>query len=270
MFLDKPSARSIKEVLDDKTGSGIAEGLGAVAIVMILAVGLSTGVTTDMAAVQTIAVKAERQALVNSLVGDKREGATWGSAVAPSTETKTLKNGHDVAVTMWRDVTAVGTTLTAVTAISAGEDAADCTGPSDVAKTGCVYASRFHAGGLDDIEPHAIIRKDPSMASTAPIGTVDARVATTDAIPQGTAFASGSDTEATVWRYLVRAHSLEAGGEIRISQAGKSLAVIPLDTASSNYFGTFSAAINTPVTATITQGNVVVQTVYIYRAGGTS
>jgi hypothetical protein len=263
-------ARSIRQVLADKTGAGIAEGLGGLAILMILMATVSLGITTDMDAVQTIAVKAERQALVTSLVGNKTEGTTWGTTAAPSSKDMTLENGRIVKVTMWRQVTAVGTNLTAVTAISADSDAANCTGPSAVEKTGCIYATRFHAGDLNSIQPHVIISKHPTTAA-APVGTVDSRVSTTTAIPQGTTFASGTDPKATVWRYLVSAKSVEATGEITISQASTILAVIPLDGAAiNNYFGTFSAAINVPVTATVTQGNAVVQTVYIYRAGGTS
>lgn len=270
VLFNNPSIRSIRQVLADKTGSGIAEGLGAVALLMILTMTVALGVTTDMKAVQTIAVKAERQSLVASLVGDSREGAAWGTPAAPSTETMTLENGRDVAVTMWREDTAVGTRLTAVTAISAGASASDCTTPASVEKSGCIYASRFHAGDLDSLEPHAIIRKDPSTATTGSVGTVDARVSTSTSMPQGTTFASGSDASATVWRYLIATKSLEATGEIRISQAGKTLAVVPVDAVEGNYFGTLTATINVPVTATITQGNLVVKTVYIYRAGGTS
>lgn len=269
MFFDKPRARSIRQVLDDKSGAGLAEGLGGIALLMILTVSVSLGITTDMKAVQTIAVKAERQAMITDLVGNRNEGKTWGTPDAPSTETVTLENGHEVDVTMWRDATSVGASLTAVTAISADPDAADCTAPADVEKKGCIYATRFHAADLDGVEPHAIIRKDPSTASSGPVGTVDARVSTTSSIPQGITFATGSDAEATVWRYLFAANSVEASGEIRISQAGTSLAVIPLTSVSGNYFGTFSADINVPVTAIVTQGNVVVETVYIYRAGGT-
>lgn len=270
VFLDKPRRRSIKEVLEDRTGAGIAEGLGAVGIIMVLTMTISISVVTYMDTIQALAVKAERQALVSSLVGDKREGVLWGPSDAPSTETMPLESGRDVDVTMWRESSPVGVTLTAVTAISAGEDAADCTAPSDIEKRGCIYASRFHAGALDDIEPQAIIRMDPSTADTGPTGTVDSRVATGASIPQGTVFATGADTEATVWRYLVTAKALEGNGGIRFTQAGKTLATFPVDSGNSNYFGTFSATINVPVTATVTHGNVVVETVYVYRAGGTS
>ncbi|MCI4659537.1 hypothetical protein [Cryobacterium zhongshanensis] len=257
--------------MSDKTGTSIAEGLGGIAILMILTLSVTLGITTDMNAVQTLSVKAERQALVTSLVADKREGATWGTKAAPSTQTITLPNGRNVPVTLWRDVTPGGSTLTAVTAISAGPDAANCSGPSAVEKNGCIYAARFHAGDLGTIAPYAIISKDPSTAPAAPTGTVDSRVSTATAIPQGTVFATGTDAKATVWRYLINAQSIEPVGEMRITQGGVMLALIPVDSSSNgNYFGTFSAALNVPVTATITQGNVVVQTVYFYRAGGTS
>ncbi|MET0886650.1 MAG: hypothetical protein ABWX92_09390 [Mycetocola sp.] len=268
MFFDKPSVRSIRHVLEDKTGAGLAEGIGGVALIMILTVSISLGISTDMRAIQTIAVKAERQSLLTSLVGDRNEGATWGTPSAPTTENVSLENGANVPVTMWQDKTLVGTTLTAVTPISADSDAANCTSPAAVEKSGCVYATRFHAGDLDSIEPHAIIRKDPSTVA-APVGTVDARVATTNSIPQGTVFATGTDTTATVWRYLLTANSAEPTGEIRIAQAGNVLAVIPVGDTTGNYFGTFSAATGVPVTVTIAQGNLVVQSVYIYRAGGT-
>lgn len=263
------SARSIRQVLSDKTGTSIAEGLGGLAILMLLTISVTMGITTDMKAVQTLSVKAERQALVTSLVADSREGATWGTPASPSTQTMTLENGRNVPVTLWRTVAPSGTTLTAVTAISAASDAANCTGVSAVEKTGCIYATRFHAADLGSIQPVAIIGKDPSTAAT-PVGTVDARVSTATSIPQGTVFASGTDATSTVWRYLITAKSVDPTGEIRVSQSGTTLAVIPVDSAiNGNYFGTFSAALNIPVSLTISQGNVVVQTVYIYRAGGT-
>jgi len=267
---EKPSARSTWQVLKDETGSGIAEGLGGLALLMILISSIALGVTTDMHAVQTVAVKAERHALVTSLVADQRQGATWGTPTAPSTETVTLPNGRNVEVTMWRDVTPVGTNLTAVTPISASTDAADCSTPASVEKSGCIYATRFHANALDSVEPYAIIRKDPSTVTSAPVGTVDARVSTTTSIPQGATVATGTDSVATVWRYLITARSVEATGEIRISQAGKTVAITPIDISTGNYFGTFSAERNVPVTVTVSLGNIIVQTVYIYRAGATS
>lgn len=269
MFRDTASRRSIRDVLEDKTGTGVAEALGGIAIVMIAAATLTMGVASNLGATQNIATKAERQQLIAGLVGDKHEGATWGTPEAPSTETVTLPNGVDVRVTTWRETTPTSTRLTAVTPTTAGPDAADCTGPADVAKSGCVYASRVHAGDLDTIEPHAIIRKDPSTAAT-PVGTVDARVSTEQAVPQGTTFATGRDDTAPVWRYLISARSLEGVGEVRITQAGKTLAQFPVETTTNNYFGTFTADLNVPVTATVTSGNVVVKTVFIYRAGSTS
>lgn len=262
-------ARPIKEVLKDTSGAGLAEGLGGIALLMVLTGSVALGITTDTKAVQTLSVKAERQALVTALVDDKRQGATWGTPAAPATQTMTLENGHSAAVTLWRETTPVGTALTAVTAISAGPDAADCTQPADVEKTGCLYAHRFHAGDINTVDPELIIHKDPSTAAGGATGTVDARVSTEGSIPQGTVFASGTDTVASAWRYLVTARSVESTGEIRISQAGKILAVIPVGSASQNYFGTFSAATNVPVTISVVQGNVIVQTVMTYRAGGT-
>lgn len=270
MFRDIASSRSIRQVLTDKTGAGIAEGLGGMAVIMIAATTLMLGVTTDMQAVQTIATKAERQALITGLVGDKHEGAAWGTPTAPSTAMVPLPNGTSVKVTTWREVTGVSTRLTAVTPISSGADAADCTGPASVAKSGCIYASRLHAGDLDTIEPHAIVRKDPSMGTKPAVGTVDSRVSTATAIPQSTTFASGQDDTATAWRYLVTARSQEPRGEIRITQAGKTLAQFPVEAIDGNYFGTITADKNVPVSLTVTSGNVVVKTVYIYRAGSTS
>jgi len=269
MFRDVARRRSIKQVLEDKTGSGIAEGLGGIVILLFITAALAHGLGTDVKAVTTVATKAERQAVLTDLVGNKHAGATWGTPEAPSTQTVELPNGREVSVTAWREVTPVSTRLTAVAPISSGPDAADCTGPSDVAKTGCIYSSRLHAADLDAISPHTIVRKDASTAS-APVGSVDARVATTTPVPQSTTFATGSDDTATVWRYLVTARAVEGGGEIRITQAGKTLALFPVDTEDGNYFGTFSAEKNVPVTATVTQGDLVVSTVFIYRAGSTS
>jgi len=271
VFRTRTSNRAIREVLGDRAGAGIAEGIAGVALVLIIAATVGVSLTTDMGAVSTIATKAERQKLVTSLVGNTHEGATWGSVDAPTTEEVTLANGHKITVTAWREVTPTSVRLTATAPISADTDAADCSGPSAEAKRGCIYASRLHADDLDSIEPHAIIRKDASMGTAAPIGTfVDARVSTTDSIPQGAPIATGQDDTATVWRYLVNARSLDAGGEIRITQSGKVLALFPVDATDNNYFGTFTAALNVPVTATVTSGNVVVNTVFIYRAGSTS
>ncbi|ROR76115.1 hypothetical protein SAMN06295974_3737 [Plantibacter flavus] len=270
-FINKSGGRPVAQLLAEKSGagSGIAEGLGGIALIMIAIMALAMGVTSDMNAVQGISVKAERQTYLSNLVADKRGGSTWGTASAPTTEKKVLPNGRTVDVTMWRDVTPTGTSLTAVAATSQGADAANCTGPTAVQKKGCVYATRFHANGLDGVEPQSIVRKDPSTTS-APVGTVDPRVSTADSIPQGATIASASDHVATVWRYLINAQSLEASGEIQISQAGKLLALIPVDAKASNYFGTFSVTLDVPVTVTVTQGNVVVQTIYIYRTGGTA
>jgi hypothetical protein len=242
--------------------------MAGLALLLVVTGAVSFGMTTDMKASTSLAAKAERQALVSSLVDDQRQGVAWGTPSAPTTQTMTLKNGATTKVTLWQEPTSVGTTLTAVTPTDAGPDAADCTAPASVEKAGCTYAHRFHAAGVDDVSPDTIIRKDPTTAPGRVIGTVDARVGTTASIPQGTVFASGTDAVATTWRYLVTASSVEAAGEVRFSQAGKILATVPVSQAVNNYFGTFSAQTNVPVTATVTQGNVVVQTVMTYRAGG--
>lgn len=263
------TSRTPSDVLADKTGSGIAESLGGVALTLIAVGLLGLGVASNMSAVSTIATKAERQALITSLVGHERSVSTWGTKTAPKTDNVVLPNGHTVKVTTWRETTPVSTELTAVVPISADADAADCTKPADVSKPGCIYATRLHAAELDAIKPHAIIRKDPSMGTAAAIGTVDARVGTSTSIPQGVAFASGKDSESTVWRYLIKAGSLEETSEIRISQDGKTLAQIPVDKPLSNYFGTLTAKPNVPVVATVTEGNALVNTIFIYRAGST-
>lgn len=260
--------RPIREVLKDRSGAGVAEGLGGIALLLIATGMVAAGSTTDMKAVQAVSVKAERQALVSALVDDQRQGATWGTPAVPATQTMTLENGASVPVTLWRETTPVGTSLTAVTATSAGPDAADCTGPAAVEKTGCLYAYRFHAADMNNINPGLIIRKDPSTAAGGVTGTVDSRVSTPGSIPQGTVFATGTDAKATALRYLVNAKSVEATGEIRFSQAGKILSVIPVGQTTNNYYGTFSVVPGVPVTATVTQGNVTVQTVMTYRAGG--
>lgn len=270
MFHQNARPHSIKEVLNDKAGNGIAEGLTEMALILVAASMLTLGVTGSLGAAASVATKAERQSVVTSLVGNKHEGATWGTPEAPSSQTITLPNGHDVDVTTWREETPTAVRLTAVSPTSSDPDAADCSGPSDVARAGCIYASRLHAAELDALEPHAVVRKDPSMGSSPSVGTVDGRVATDAAIPQGTTFATGLDDTATVWRYLVTARSLEAQGEIRITQAGKTLAQFPVEAIEGNYFGTLTTDKNVPVTATVTSGNVVVQTVYFYRAGSTS
>lgn len=259
--------RTAQDVLRDRTG-GMAAELGGVAMILVISSAISFGLMSDTKAIGAFSVKAERQALVSALADDKREGGTWGTKAAPATQTMTLENGHEAPVTLWRETTPVGTMLTAVAPSDAGPDAADCTMASDVEKPGCVYAQRFHAAGMDAVNPVTIIRKDPGTAPGSVLGTVDSRAGTTGSIPQGTVLASGTDAAATSWRYLVTARSLETSGEIRFVQAGRMLAVIPVASASNNYFGTFSAVPGVPVTATVSQGNVVVQTVMTYRAGG--
>jgi hypothetical protein len=99
---------------------------------------------------------------------------------------------------------------------------------------------------------------------------VSDQVGTENSIPQGAQFASGSDSTATVMRYLIEAKSLDTNGEIRVTQAGKTLAVIPVDASDENYFGTFSTTVGVPVTAVVTSGDIVVKTIFIYRAGAAS
>lgn len=271
MFRDIARTRSTRQVLDDRSGSSIAEGLGGVALILMVVGALAFGVTTNVQAVSTIATKAERQALISSLVGDEHAVANWGTPASPHSETVTLPNGHDVKITTWREVTPVSTRLTAVSPISADTDAADCSTPSAVAKSGCIYATRLHAKSLDGIAPHAIVRKDPSMGAGAPIGTVDARVGTASVLSQGQTIASGKDTQAGAWRYLVEARSADSSaGEIEIRQGTKSLAKFPVSATEGGYYGTFNVPANTVITAVVTSGNVNVKTVFFYRAGGTS
>lgn len=267
VFRHTSSTRSIRDVLDDKTGAGIAEGLAGVLLIIVLASMLALGVTQSTGAVTGIATKAERRAYITQLVGDRHQGAAWGTPERPSTQSVTLPNGHEIEVTTWREATPSSVRLTAVAPVISGPDAADCTGPSDIAKTGCVYASRLHADDLDALEPHAIIRAAPSGGDV--VGSVDPHVTTDTAIPQGTTFASGSDDSATVWRYLIDAHSLGSAGEIRITQQDKKLAVIPIDSTDQNYFGTLVTVKNVPVQVTVTSGDAVVKTVFVYRAGST-
>lgn len=262
--------RSIRQVLRDRRGTSVAESVAGVAILLFTISVIGVAVTQDMGTVSVVASKSERQAMVNSLVGDKYAVTAWGSTAAPHTETMTLPNGHEARITTWLESDSTSTRFTAVTPASAGPDAADCTTSSAVARTGCVYASRVHAADLDAINPHAIIRADASGGSTA--GTVDPHVATSTAIPQGTTIASGSDSVATVWRYLLAAKSTGANGEIRIidSVTNARLAIVPIDATQQNYFGTFSVPAGHQVKVVVTSGNAVVKTVFLYRAGSTS
>lgn len=274
MFFDKRNTssgvntRSFKDVVKEKTGSGIAEGLGGIVLLMMVAGSISLGVATDMKAVQTLSVKTERQSMVTALVDDRRAGATWGTAAAPTTEMVTLENGRKTEVTMWREVTPVGVNLSAVTAISADPDAANCKVPADIEKSGCIYAHRFHAGDMNSVSPGLTIFKSEGTTAAKIVGTVDMRVGISASIAQGTTFATGKDATATSWRYLLSASSVEDTGEIRISQNGRILATIQVDKTLNNYFGTFSVEPNVPVTMTVTQGNVIVKTAMSYRAGG--
>lgn len=268
VFKQAPGRSSIRQILHDKRGLGVAEGLAGVVIILLTVSMIGVAATQDMGVVTQVAGKADRQAYVTALVGNKRATTTWGTPAAPHVENASLPNGATVKVATWREDDATSTTLTAVTASSGEADAPDCTAPSALAKTGCVYATRLHADDLDSLEPHAIIRA--TKGDAAKTGTVDPHVGSNTAIPQGTVLASGSDNTATVWRYLINGRALETTGEIRFTQGDKTLAVIPVDTEAHNYFGTFTAALNTPVSATVTSGDIVIQTVLVYRAGSTS
>lgn len=269
MFRDKATRHSIREVLQDRAGS-IAEGLGGIVLIVMIIGSLAFGVTSNMQAVTAVATKAERQATISSLVGDQHSVPDWGTPEDPNTDTVTLPNGHEVEITTWREVTPVSVRLTAVSPISADIDAADCSGPSDIAKKGCIYSSRLHANDIDGITPRIILRKDPSMGSTPPVGTVDPRVSTANPIPQGYSIAFGKDAEATVWRYLVEAEGIEAGAEIEIRQGSKILAKFPVDTDMTNYFGTITVTPGSNVVASVTAGNIIIKSVLFYRAGSTS
>ncbi|MCY1718455.1 hypothetical protein OVA26_16085 [Microbacterium sp. SL62] len=264
----KSQDRSHRHILQEKTGS-IGESLGGVALVMMAIATLATAIVTNTSAVSVTATKAERSAAIVALVGDKHATATWGTPSSPHTSSITLPNGHEVEVTTWREDAATSVQYTAVAPMSADADAASCATPADVAKPGCLYATRTHADDLELLRPEPLIRKDAS-AATSVVGKVDARVSTDATIPQGTTFAEGVDSTASAWRYLVDAHTTEANGEIRISQGTKTLAVFPVTQEGRNFYGTFTAQASAPVTATVTSGNVVVSTVFIYRAGSTS
>jgi len=265
MFRDRIARRSVKQVLAGNDGSSIAEGLGGVALVLIILTVLGVGITTNMGAVTTIATKAERQALVTALVGDKQATVQWGTEAAPFTQEVDLPNGRVVKVTTWRDEDETSTRLNAVTPISGDADEADCTSAADTAKQGCLYASRLHANDLGGVSPTAIVRKTAGDDDVA--GSVHDRVGTDTAIPQGTVFATGADDTATGWRYLIAAHATSGEGQITITQGGKTLARIPVTTTTGSYYGTFTAKAGVPAKATVTAGNVVVSTVFIYRAG---
>ena len=273
MFRSLAAKRSVREVLAERTGSGVMEGLGGIALVLLTVGALALGVSSNMLALSTIATKAERHALVTSLVGDAHSVATWGTPAAPNTTNVTLPNGHKVPVTTWREDTAVSTRFTAVTPISSDPGSPTCSGPSAVAKTGCLYSSRVHAKDLDELSPRASVRKHPSMGGKV-IGTVDARVSTGTALPQGAVIArhteKGAAGSTTVQRYLIEAHSLEAGAEIVVTQGDATLAKIPVDSEMHTYFGSLTAASNSPLQVTVSAGNVVVSSVFIYFAGGTT
>jgi hypothetical protein len=242
---------------------------------MIITMSVSLGITTNMKAVQTVAVKAERQALVNTLVGDNRDGVVWGTPASPDTQLTTLENGVVVDVTTVRNVTNVGTYLYAATSIVSGPDAADCTDPTTIADTNCVYANRFHVSGLEKIEPLSILRKYPYSTAAEVIGAPSwpAGSAHSQVFGQNNLIASASSSGVStvggqnVWRFLIMATSHEDTAEIRIDNAGEIVAVIPIDPTSSNYFGTFVSEAD-DLHITVSQGNVVVDTVYVYYAGG--
>lgn len=262
---------SITEVLRDRSGAGILEGIGGITLFLIAVGALTFGIATNMQALTGIASKAERQAVVTALVGDEH-ATTWGTASQPTTKTITLPNGRTVPVTTWREDSAASTRLTAVTPVSADEDAVDCSGPSAVAKSGCLYASRVHAKDADELSPRTVIRKHPSMGGKA-TGTVDARVSTAQTLPQGATIASftepASTGSASILRYLIDADALPGGAEIVITQGANTLAVIPVDTGMHSYFGTINTAPGSQVRVSVTSGNVAVKSVFLYNVRST-
>lgn len=266
MLLSPTRTRSIRQVLTDRAGAGVAEGIGGVVLVIIAVGALAAGVASNMQAITTIATKAERQTYVNALVGDEH-ATVWGTAAAPATATVTLPNGGTVPVTAWREDTAAGTRLTATAPISADADAADCSGPSAVAKTGCVYASRVHAKDMDEVAPRTLARHHPSIAGK--VGTVDSRVGTSTAIPQGASVASfrENDTAATsvLVRYLVEARAAEHGAELVIAQGTAVYARIPVGTTAGSYFGNVTVPANATVHLRVAAGNVTVSSVLVYH-----
>lgn len=243
------------------------EMLNAALLLAALAL-LSAVIFPGMSALTTMAAKAERHAFITALVADRHEGAAWGTLDAPTTTNRTLPNGTSVQVTAWRETDATSTRLSAVVASNSSERAADCTKPSDIAKSGCVYASRVHAAELDAIEPRTVTRMDPSMIQrgAAAIGDVNAAVGRGTALAQGETIATANDT-ASAWRYLATARSVGISGELRISQAGRTLATIPVDAETGNYYGTLTVAPGQPVTVTVSAGEVITDTIYLYRAG---
>ena len=270
MFRATPLSRSTGNVLRDKTGASIADGLAGIALVLIALGVLGAGLASNISAVNVVATKAEREAVLTGVVGEKRGSVTWGTAAAPRTQTVTTPTGRPVQLTTWREVTGVSTRLVAAAPVSADADAADCSGPASVAKDGCLYASRLHANTLDEIDPHALLRKHAGMGSTPVVGDVNAKVGTTTPIAQGDQVATTRDTAAKVWRYLIEANAAGTSGEITFLQGSKVLAVIPVESSTHNYFGTLTTELNVPVKAVVTSGSVVVSTVFVYRAGGTS
>lgn len=268
MFRDK---RSLKELLTDRSGSGVLEGLGGIALLIIVLGVLAVGIASSMQAVTTISTKAERQALLTSLVGDEHS-TTWGTPASPVTKMVALPNGHDVPVTTWREATPVSTRLTAVTPISADTDAADCSGPSALAKTGCVYSTRVHSKNMDELLPDTVVRKHPSMTG-APIGSVDTRVSTRTPLPQGATLTQFRPTAPTgskaVLRYLIEVQPLDDAAEIVITQGDDTLATIPADSGTHSYFGTFTAATTSDVRVHVSAGNAIVNSVLLYTAGST-
>lgn len=260
--------RSAREVLRDKAGASLAEGLAGVALVVLALGTLGAGIGGSIAAVNTVATKAEREALLTAIVGEKQAAVTWGTIDAPHTQTVTTPTGRDLELTTWREVSDVSTRLVAVAPSSAQIDAADCSGPAAAAKKGCLYASRLHANTLDEINPHALLRK--IAGDTGVVGDIDTRVGTTDPLHQGDQVAVATDTGSTVWRYLVNAAATGTTAEIRMLQGTKILATIPLDGATHNYFGTITPEPDGPVRVVVSGGSAVISDIYLYRAGGTS
>lgn len=263
--------RSLREVLADRSGSGVVEGLGGIALLIIVIGALTAGIGSHVQAITAIAAKAERQSMVAALVGDEYS-STWGTPTTPKTATMTLPNGHQVPVTTWREETASSVRLTAVSPISAGTDAATCSGPSSVAKTGCTYASRVHAKDVDRLSPNAVARKHPGMTGPV-VGTVDARVSTSASLPQGAAIAQFRPTapagQKAVLRYLLAAAPLDRDAEIAFIQNGDTLATVRVGPGTNSYFGTFTASTASNVTAQVSSGNAVVTSVFVYTAGST-
>lgn len=265
--------RAIRHTLSGDQGS-IVEAVAATVIVTVVGSMLAYGAVTNMRVVSTVTAQTERQNAVTTLVGERSDPTMWGTATAPKIQTLSLpsKATQNTKAALWTVPAANGVTYYASmpkTGTVASPDS--CLVSTAFNGPNCVVADQFQALTVAQQLPGTIVRKDPSGNGTT--GTVDSRVTTSDAIPQGTIIAAYVPTTGTTtWRYLVEAQDGfgNPSGDLRFVQNGSILGDVPTDGSMHNYFGTIVTKGTGTVTLVAADDPNVVSTVLIYAVGSGS